>query len=128
VSVSKSSQFEKAAIPSTSSSAARTPSIEEVRGDDPDLATCRLQLARRQMRGGAPDTFTFRLVRRDLRAVFALAVRRACDVVDRPHFSAQGDDIGGVADDLERRRLIELVRDRREASSPVCPHERSSVV
>ena len=63
-----------------------------------------------------------------LRALFALAVRRACDVVDRPHFSAEGDDICGVADDLERRRLIELVRDRREAAGPVRPHERSGVV
>ena len=58
----------------------------------------------------------------------ALAVRRACDVVDRPHLSAEGDDIRGVADDLERRRLIELVRDRREAAGPVRPHERSGVV
>ncbi len=63
-----------------------------------------------------------------LRATYALAVRRACDVVDRPHFPAEGDDICGIADDLERRRLIELVRDRREAAGSVRPHERSGVV
>ncbi len=76
-------------------------------------------------RAEAPDTFP--LVRRHC-AVFALAVRRACDVVDRPHFSAEGDDICGVADDLERRWLIELIRDRREAAGPVRPHERPGVV
>ncbi len=63
-----------------------------------------------------------------LRATFDLAVGRACDVVDRPHLSAEGDDICGIADDLERRRLIELVRDRREAAGSVRPHERTGVV
>jgi hypothetical protein len=47
--------------------------IADVRGDDLELATFRLRLARRQMRGGAPDTFPLSGA---LRA-HALPVRRA---------------------------------------------------
>ena len=56
------------------------------------------------------------------------AVRRTCDAVDLPDLPVERDDERGVADDLERRRLIERRRpDRRHRSVRVRPHQRSGV-
>ena len=45
----------------------------------------------------------------------------------RPDVAAEGDDVGGVADELERGRPVEAVHDDGEGAVGVAPDERAGV-
>ena len=49
------------------------------------------------------------------------------DIVDLPDLPGEGDDVRGVADDLERGRPVQPVDDGGEGAVPVDPDERAGV-
>jgi hypothetical protein len=75
----------------------------------------------------APEPRRSASPRRGPASLAGFAEGRARDVIDRPDLARQRDDIGRVADDLERARPIEPVGDHAEAAVAVHAHERALV-
>ena len=62
------------------------------------------------------------------RAVSGPCRGRRTHVGDLDHLARERDDVGGVADEVNRRRLVQAFDDRREGAVLLDPQERSAVV